>query len=184
MKNPTSEDCHPDNCSNNEQQLARIIRLWVRDPEGVFDSHQSNLQRLGSALEYRIQEWLNYSADTGIHEFWSDGIHLRSARGNESTAHFTGTAIYSDRDASHMWLTPFDIRIGYANEEVEWPAWLHLRFGIPDVENRIARIKPRSWKTWQSEGEELFQTMPKTDGEWAIVLDLDPFPNHRPKFRS
>ncbi len=177
MKNPTTKDCHPDNCSNNEQQLARIVRLWVRNPDGAFDSHQSNLQRLCSALEYRIQGWLNYSPDMSIHEFWSDGIHLRLARGNTSTVHFAGTAIYSDRHGNHMWLAPFDIRIGYANEETEWPASLHLRFGIPDPDTRIARIEPRSWKTWRAEGEELFQTMPTTDNGWAIFLDLDPFPD-------
>ena len=176
MRSPTREDCQPENCETNEQQFARICRLWLSDPDGRFDARQTNRQRLCSSLEYRFQPWFSLSPEKTIHEFWSDGIYFLETSGDGADFEFVGASIFSDREAMKMWLAPFEIAVTYPNDEIEQPAALRIKFGVHDSEQLIARIQPKSWKTWREEAVDLLSPWPTDDCDWAIVLESDSFP--------
>jgi hypothetical protein len=174
---PTPEDCHKDACVDNDQQFSRILRRWAAQPLGQFSERDSNHERLRSAIEYRMfGPVLDRSPDSTLHEFWSDGVEFVEWQVSENCYYFGGTCYYSDGEARCQWLAPFELRIEYEKQNLDYPASVDLRFGHRDPANRISKQYPagREFRLYAL-AHSLYGARPTTLADWAAHVNLSPY---------
>lgn len=182
---PTPENCSKEACADPDQWFARILRRWVALPLGRFDERYSNHAWLRVAVERFVCHIIETSNDSNWHGYWCDGVEFVEWKVDGNSYFFGGAGYISRPDAGPQWILPFELRIEYDSTNIDRPSSVDLRLGHRDPNNLFSERYPAGREhRLHAIAHYVYGDRPTLIGDWAIHVNLTPYPDSQSCSRS